>query len=105
MIYAPHTLYVSTERQPEFDDKMNPVKRDGEFTLFCRCRCDNKDVHKIQLDNERLYFSRYHIVSEKSGVKNGQLVRVVDEDGDIAAEGRVVKVGKSNYFGCSEIWL
>lgn len=105
MIYAPHTLYVAPLNHSEFDERMNPVRRDAEFVQFCSCRCDNRNVEKIQLDNERFYFSRYHIVAEKSGVKNGQLIRVVDEDGDIAAEGRVVKVAKSNYFGYMEIWL
>lgn len=103
LTYAPHKLYVK-EKQKQFDEFGNYEGETETFTYLCDCRCDDAGVRDAISVRGEQFFPSYHIAMEK-GVENGAFVRILDENGNIRGEGKIVRVAYSNYFKLYRAWI
>lgn len=105
MMFAPHILQVKIVPSPAFDADMNPIPGQAEWKEIGPCRCDDNGATKQISVNGVVRDYNYHIVYEGDRIEAGTKVRVIEESGDIRAEGEVIKPKRCNYFSYSEIWL
>lgn len=108
-MYAPHILYKLTEPSNDFNEfgRLMP-STEGEWEKICCCRCDDNNTKEFVSENGHVFRSKYHIVCEPiawKSVKNGDRIRVLDEDGDVRGEGVVVSKMVNNMLDYSEIWV
>ncbi len=103
LTYKPHKLYVK-RKQKTFDGDGNYEGETETCEFICDCRCDDVGTRDAITVNGEQFFPSYHIVAEKR-VNCGDFVRVLDEDGGIRAEGKIVRVAYANYFKLYRAWM
>lgn len=106
MLYAPHTLYKKQTSEIKLDKLGKPVapKRE-EWVKIGVCRCDDDTTQELRSDNGQVYWSRYHVVYDKSdAVVEGDEIQCTNADGSVRGSGIVGRVKSTNYLGYSELW-
>lgn len=105
MFYTPHILQKKTVTT-EKDDYGRTTATTEEWTDVCRCRCDDNTVTEFSTENGHVYRPQYHVVCEGShGVKAGEFVRCVRQDGTLRGEGKCERPRSLNYLPYSELWM
>lgn len=103
LTYAPHKLYLQRQTKV-YDEYGNLETVTEDYEYVCECRCDDAgDRDAISVNGER-FFPSYHIVSER-GVPEGVFVRVLAEDGQERAFGKVIRSSYANYFNLYQAWI
>ena len=106
MLYAPHILYKRQEPHLELDSLGKPIPyAEAEWVRGGMCRCDDDTTQELRSDNGQTYWSRYHVVYDKSDyIVAGDEIRCVDSAGGVRGQGVVGMVKSTNYLGYSELW-
>jgi len=103
LTYKPHRLFVKT-KQKQYDGNGNFEGETETEEFICACRCDDAGTRDAITVNGEQFFPSYHIVAEK-GVNNGDFVRVLNKDGSVRAEGKVIRTAYANYFDLHQAWI
>ncbi len=103
LTYAPHRLYIK-KVQKQFDDYGNFEGETETYEFVCNCRCDDAGVKDAISVRGEQFFPSYHIAMEK-GVNNGDFVRILNADGSVRGEGKVVRTSYANYFNLYQAWI
>lgn len=98
MNYSPHILYV--QRKTEARDEYNRVTGVSEDWIEVGpCRCDDNSDRIVSTVNSLEYVPKYHIVCNRTlMVRNGDKVRVLNQDGTLRGEGKADGVKVLNYL-------
>ena len=73
----------------------------------CKCRCDHNGDKEEKLQDGTVVVPDYRVVCDGNnpGVKVGDYVRCLREDGSVRGQGRVIKPRTLNYLPYAEICL
>lgn len=106
MLYAPHTLYKKSKSDVTYDALGKPiVAKSEDWVMVGECRCDDDTTQELRSDNGQVYWSRYHVVYDKSdAVVEGDEIQCTNADGSVRGGGIVGRVKSTNYLGYSELW-
>lgn len=106
MLYAPHILYKKVKSGITLDKLGKPVApKEEEWVKIGVCRCDDNTTQELRSDNGQAYWSRYHVVYDKSNaIVEGDEIRCTDGAGNVRGSGVVGMVKSTNYLGYSELW-
>lgn len=106
MLYAPHTLYKKSKSEIKLDRFGKPVPpKEGEWVKVGECRCDDDTTQELRSDNGQVYWSRYHVVYDKSdAIVEGDEIQCTNGDGGVRGSGIVGRIKSTNLLGYSELW-
>lgn len=104
MIYSPHILFV--QRKVEVRDEYNRVKVvEEKWERVGLCRCDDNITSIVSSINSKEYVPRYHIVSPRTDkVRSGDMVRVLNSQGELRGEGKADNVKSMNYLDYTDFY-
>lgn len=107
MYYAPHILQVRRAAALENDELGRPMPSlEGEWVDVCKCRCDDNTTKEFRSENGSVYRPMFHVVCEgRHGVRAGETVRCLNQDGTVRGEGKVYLPKSLNLLPYSEIWM
>ena len=104
MIYAPHILFVL--RKTEKRDEYNRVSSiDEKWERVGLCRCDDNSTAMVSTLDSKEYVPRYHVVTSRTGmIKSGDMVRILNKDGELRGEGKADNVRTLNYLDYTDFY-
>lgn len=104
MIYSPHILFV--QKKTEDRDEYNRVSKVSEdWIRVGLCRCDDNSASIVSTINSKEYVPRYHIVTSRTNlIQNGDLVRVLTENGELRGQGKADNVKVLNYLDYTDFY-
>jgi len=106
---APHTLYrqVATGQVLDrYGRVVTPAATTWEAVGPCFCH-DNSQDREASADGRRWAY-RYHVVYEGPALPTGQVVRCLDEAGQVVGEGRVTRFARCfgpDFANRNDIWI
>ena len=104
MIYAPHILQIYNPGQTTTDSNNDIIVAEGTWETVGGCRCDDNGAMKQIGINGIGQLYNYHVVYEGPNIPIGTKIRCLNGE-DVRGEGKVLKSGKCNFLGYSELWV
>lgn len=104
MYYAPHNLYkqVSLAIRNDYGEIVSEAK---EWVYIGKCRCDDNTTSHFETPNGGVYIPKYHIVSDKCQISEGDTIKVENTDGSYRGGGKVYNAPKCNYLNYMSIYV
>lgn len=109
MLYSPHVLQKLVALPPAVDEYGRPVKDSAteEWLNVCSCRCDHTTTREVVNPDGKPCHSEWHIVCacRRPAVAPGEMLRCVEDDGNVRALGTAISIKTLNYLDYAEIYM
>lgn len=104
MMYAPHILFKRVKEvvRNEYNEI---VSETDSWQRIGGCRCDDNTTQHFQTDNGSVYTPKFHIVCDRSDIKEGDYVKAEWPDGKLRGQGTVYNAPKCNYLNYMSIYV
>ncbi len=103
MNYSPHILFVQVKTETR--DEYNRASVTTKWERVGLCRCDDNTSRIVSTENTLEYVPKYHIVTAKTDkIHNGDMVRVLNQDGTLRGEGKADAVRVLNYLDYADLY-
>lgn len=105
-MYLPHRLQKQETQPTTRDADGNPVNAHPSWVDLSPCRCDDNNTQRsIGVAGEAYIYQHKIVTPTIEALKEGAQVRVIDADGTVRAEGRVVRTVRLSYQPYTEMYL
>lgn len=104
MDYAPHILMVKS-MLTAYDENGRLIASDGQWARLCPCRCDDDGSEELSTPTGETYQSKYHVVSERHPLSDGDEVMILGSDGEERGKGTVRNLKRTNYLNYMQFYL